>query len=322
MKVLVYGWYRQGNLGDDLFMEAFRKLFPTYDFVFTDHIEIDMLQDIEAVFFGGGSFLLDRPKITESALQELKRKKICYLGVGVESDIHPIHLDLMTRARIIATRSPEQLQKLQTFNTNVTIVPDLVYALQDQVRPVYRDGRSVLLIPNINVVPQRSEPHWKHVAWDYFKSEFTQFLDWLVENGYKLRTLSMCRAQEMDDDWAAAELIGYMDRRDRCYLEGDYALTLKGASEIIGENSIVITQRFHGIVLAEMTRTPYIAIHHHDKLKFSQPREGTFLSYYASSKDSFIGAFEKSLKMNFVNPLPIESTIFETFSEQVANSLK
>ena len=85
MKVLVYGWYHQGNIGDDLFMEAYHHLFPSLQLVFTETITSDKLQDVDAVFLGGGSFLLDAPRATDEALQLLKKKKIFYLGVGVES---------------------------------------------------------------------------------------------------------------------------------------------------------------------------------------------------------------------------------------------
>src|SRR5271163_1304539 len=129
MKVLVYGWYYQGNIGDDLFMESFRHLFPDFEFIFTENINSDKLKDVDAVFFGGGSFLLDRPLITEDALKILKSKKIFYLGVGVEVDIHPIHIELMSSALMIATRSKNQIDKLRLLNKNVSYIPDLIYSL-------------------------------------------------------------------------------------------------------------------------------------------------------------------------------------------------
>src|SRR5579864_6412775 len=112
-KVLVYGFYHQGNLGDDLFVEAFQHLFPNVDFNFTESIDVDKLRDVDAVFFGGGSFLLERPNITEAALEVLKKKKVFYLGVGVEADIHPVYMELMSRALLIATRSIDQVERLR-----------------------------------------------------------------------------------------------------------------------------------------------------------------------------------------------------------------
>lgn len=189
-KVLVYGWYHHGNIGDDLFTEAFSRLFINYQFVFTDSISLDKLTDIDAVFFGGGSFLSERPIIDSDAMDSLMlSKKIFYLGVGVESNIHHEHLQLMSRARMIATRSPEQADKLRLICPNVKVIPDLVYSLQNQIVQSNKEPRSVLVMPNISIVPNRSGPHWKFASWNYFKSEFSQFLDWLVENDYQITRL-------------------------------------------------------------------------------------------------------------------------------------
>jgi hypothetical protein len=174
---------------------------------------------------------------------------------------------------------------------------------------------------NISVVPNNSDPHWKHASWAYFKSEFGQFLDWLVEEGYRPQLFSMCRGLNLDDDWASAELVSAMSKRSRNRIVIESPEGIEEVTNLVARHELVITQRFHGIVLAEMTRTPYIAIHHHDKLKFSQPSEGSFLSYYNSSKLSYITAFDQAIRMNFSSVLPIESDIFKTLVEEVRSLL-
>lgn len=319
MKVLVYGWYYQGNVGDDLFIDAFKHLFPNIDFTFSDIITVELLENVDAVFFGGGSFLFGQPNIDDDALPILSSKKIFYLGVGVESIIHPIHEKLMASALLIATRSPEQVDRLKTINHNVKLIPDLVYSLQSQLSKPAKISKSVLIMTNIAVVPSHSDPHWKHASWDYFKSEFGQFLDWLLESGYKPQLFAMCRGLRLDDDWASAELVNAMDNRSNRRFLLEKPVGIKEISDLCARHEIIITQRFHGIVLSEMTRTPYMAIHHHDKLKSTQPSDGTFISYYNSSKNSFINAFEQTINMKFSDPMPIKSSIFEAFSKEVTN---
>lgn len=321
MKILVYGWYRQGNLGDDLFIETFEHLFPNLEFTFTELIDSDRLQDVDAVFFGGGSFLLDRPNVTPQALEVLKTKKIFYIGVGVESSIHSTHMELMSHALLIATRSIDQIERLKAFNPNVRFIPDLVYALQDKVILSQKINRSVLIMPNIMVVPQGSDPHWKHAAWAYFKSEFVQFLDWLVENEYHPHLFPMCRGIEVDDEWASSELIGHMEKRNQKYSYPILPVGIAATTAFVSRYETIVTQRFHGIVLSEMTRTPYVAIHHHDKLKLCQPNEGKFLSYYNSSKHSFISTFNQARMMNYGSILPIETNIFKALVDEVTSLL-
>jgi hypothetical protein len=129
----------------------------------------------------------------------------------------------------------------------------------------------------------------------------------------------MCHSDALDDTWAAVEMIAHMENRDSRYLDYQPCLSIEDITGMISQHEIVVTQRFHGIVLSEMIRIPYISIYHHDKLKLAQPGEGCFLSYYNSSKQSYIDAFVRTSKMNFVSSLPIESTIFETFAKEVAS---
>jgi polysaccharide pyruvyl transferase WcaK-like protein len=316
-RVLVYGWYYQGNIGDDFFIGAFRHLFPEISFVFTDHISVSYLQEVDAVFFGGGSFLYDAPNINNEALQLLKQKKIFYLGIGIEPNIHSIHLELMSQAQLIATRSSDQIDRIRILNKNSILIPDLVYSLQSQIVNSPKKNRSVLILPNSNVLPQLSDPHWKHAAWGYFKAEFAQFLDWLIEENYTVNFFQFCQAFKMHDQWAAYELLSLMNRRDNIFvLQEDYS-KIELASQLLSQYSIVITQRYHGIVLSEMTHTPYISLYHHDKLKPANSDNGKFISYYGLSKRNMINAFNLSLKIDFANSLPIESNTFKTFSEKV-----
>lgn len=320
MKVLVYGWYHQLNIGDELFVDAFRKLFPDFQFAFHEKVSAKNLEGVDAIFFGGGSFLLGKPEITEEALQIIKTKPIFYIGVGVESNIHPLHMELIALAKLVAIRSPDQVDRLKPINPNVIWVPDLVYALQDNIQLSDKSNRSVLVLPNISVVPNHLHPYWMHASWSHFKSEFAQFLDILVQEGYKLNFLSMCQGHQVNDDWAGGEIISHMARRGK-YLLDEQPVGIGRVTSVISQYSLIITQRFHGIVLAEMTRTPYIALHHHDKLKFTQPRNGSFLSYYNCSKQLLIDSFDQTIKMKFANALPIESDIYKTLVERVRSLL-
>jgi hypothetical protein len=70
-----------------------------------------------------------------------------------------------------------------------------------------------------------------------------------------------------------------------------------------------------------MVKVPYIALHHHDKLKFTYPRNGAFISYYNCSKQLLNDTFDHTIRMNFGDELPIESNIFRTLVEEVRGLL-
>jgi len=289
MNILVYGWYHSGNIGDDLFCEAFAKMFPAHKFYYTQVITIDNLTNIDAVFFGGGSFLDGEPRIKPDALNLLKAKKIFYLGIGTETHIHSIHQTLMADAKLIASRSP---------NSNYIFTPDLVYSLSENKKELPALPKSILVLPNIELVPKWNDPHWKYIAWEYFKTQFAQFLDEAVEDGYTLDFFSMCSNDTMNDNWAAIEMINKMKNRKSKYHLLNLKSNFENITQLLSQYSLIISQRFHGIVLSEILNKPYIAIHHHDKIKNCYPNRGNFIPYYEISKHKIVDNF---LKLNQFN---------------------
>lgn len=316
--VLVYGWYNQGNIGDELFKEAFSTLFPDYNLVFTSRIKPALLEDASAVFIGGGSFLYAPLNIAVGALELLKKKKIFYIGVGLETVIHPEHLELMAQAKLIATRSPDKLSFVQTINQNSIAIPDIVYSLKSRIQKKDIIPESVLVIPNISIVPQHTDPYWKHASWGYFKSEFAQFLDALVQEKKTIKFLAMCQNAKSDDHWASVEIINHMQNRAAGYLLDTNCDNIESITSIISQYEYVITQRFHGIVLSELLRVPYLSICHHDKLKFSSPGTGIFIPYYGLSKELLSNSLV-TVSHNFPKLLPIEDNIFEGLSKSVSS---
>lgn len=315
--ILVYGYYHKSNysnssnLGDNLFAEAFKNIFPNYSFTFTSSLNKDNINKADAIFFGGGSFCYDKININEEDFKLLKTKKIFYIGVGIEKYIHPMHIECMRLAKLVATRTEAEVSRLQTINSNSIFLPDIVYGLNNLVK-ISQPTKSVLILPNILVVPQNNSAGWMHSSWNYFKSEFSQFLDYLVDNKYDINFFSMCNSNILNDKNAATEIINCMSKRNE-YIINSSAETISELTELFSKYSVIITQRFHGIVLAEMAKTSYIAIHHHDKLKFAKPNNGAFLSYYGLYKQQLIDTFNSLNKISN----NIDDNLFKNLQIQV-----
>jgi polysaccharide pyruvyl transferase WcaK-like protein len=128
----------------------------------------------------------------------------------------------------------------------------------------------------------------------------------------------MCKNDSMSDAWAASELINMMQKRSISYQLPFLSDDMAGLTKALSQYEIIITQRFHGIILSEMMGTPYISLHHHDKLKFASPMNGISLPYYGIMKQNLLDSFNK-LKAS--QSLPIESDIFETLKREVENIL-
>lgn len=279
-KVLCYGFYPKisTNVGDELFKSAFKKLFPTFSFTFTDTLSHELINNHDAVFFGGGSFLYsDIRKSNDISI--IKSKPIFYIGVGVEKNIHPTHLELLKLAKAIFIRSPEELSNLKNININSYLIPDIVYALSENINVI--PTKNYLFIPNVYLVSNNSDPHWKHASWEYFKSEMSQFIS---ENDTDVFPMSESHINNLSDSCAAIELLNKIKYDKRKILT--HTQEFEEIRNIFSKYKVIITQRYHGIILAEMFGIPYIAIHHHDKLKNCQPANGQFISYYNFNKSA------------------------------------
>lgn len=318
-KIVVLGFYNKNNLGDELFKEAFKQIFPKYDFTFTDEITSSILEGVSSVFIGGGSLLDGAPKIKPDALEKLKEKNIFYIGVGSETNIHPIHQELMKIAKLIAIRNNHRLDIIKELNNNTIVIPDLVYALQSKSIKNKSVNKSILILPNALVVPSWEDPQWKHAAWNYFKSEFAQFLDSLIESNYKINFFSMCQNNKSNDNWAAIEIINHMKNKSDNLLLTVNCNNIYEITNLFSQYENIITQRFHGIVLAQMTQKPYLAIHHHDKLKHCQPSDGNFISYYGLSKSLLTEQLNCINQENYSKYLPIDSNMFVELKQTIIN---
>lgn len=319
MKALVFGFFNKDNLGDEFFKESYRCLFPYLDFEFVSKIEYKDLIGKAAVFFGGGSFLDGEPNITKELLDELKKKKIFYLGIGAETEIHPWHKFLIKNARLVAARSEISRQKLQILNSKTILCPDLVYSLQDKVRFKKKEEKTILYLPNAHTISKWNSPVWVHNSWEMFKSECSQAFEHFISLGYTIDVLPMCSNKRHKDESAAVEIENKMIKGSLCMLPY-YEYNFSELSELVSGYELVISQRFHGLVVADMTNSSSINIHHHDKLKHFSGVLNYNFEYYGTHKNGLISAIEEGLNRkskNDLNPLVINSNSFEQLKEEV-----
>lgn len=284
MRVLVYGWYGRGNVGDELMGQALRSMFEHrgIELSFVPSLVLADVMSADAVIVGGGSILNAAIIAEPEALRALLERKrpVFYLGVGTETAIDPTHAALLRVSRFTSPRS----SAWPDWVPNVYPVPDLVYSLgSTDVAP--EAGVSLLVVPNLEVVPRWTDPHWMHVAWERYKDEFAQFLDAVVDDGSRVSFLLMCKNPVMDDVWPAHELVARMKRRSTMFHMERASNEPIELLRSMGQHSLVITQRFHGIVLAQMAGVPCVAVGHHDKLRDVVPFNGTFVSYHGCTKD-------------------------------------
>lgn len=309
---IAYGWYGRGNAGDELMKLALKELFAprNIDLRFINNVDINALtfngSYVDGIIFGGGSILDGVPNISKDALSVLESCKIpvFYLGVGHETAVHEIHQRLLKIAKVVAFRDKD--------------IPDLVYSLQAPKNE--NVTRSVLVIPNVEVVPTTSSPHWAHVAWEQYKNEMAQVLDDLIDQKLKPEFLIMCQNSHMDDAWPATELFARMKRRswEKIIHRANDDMSV---CTLMSKFQIVITQRYHGIILAEIAGVRYISLDHHDKLKNVLPRRGVHIPYYGANKAILKNAIQDTLSLEPIIPYRVSHEIYDKLVDRVVASL-
>lgn len=320
LKVLIYGYYFKENIGDALFIQAFQYLFPDLNLTFVSFLNEENINNSDLIIFGGGSFLFAPPTSTiapKELINILKNKKICYIGVGVETDIHSMHQELMKSAKFVATRTVSGKEKLSAITaTEIIEMPDLVYALNHIVSKQEPIRNSLLILANAEILPKWNDPQWKSNSWNMAKTQLAEAFDELKLQGYHIQFAPMSSSANMNDKGAAIEIINSMNKRnfnDLINLPEDFG----DLADIVSHYETVITQRFHGAILADMCERGCVSLAHHDKLK--QPTMNSVtLSYYGLHKRAILEAI---LATKTLKRVQIKSHSFERVRERVYHLL-
>jgi polysaccharide pyruvyl transferase WcaK-like protein len=322
MEVLVFGFYKKedgfkGNLGDQVFIEAFKKILPNCNLTFTDHLTIEQLKDKTTIILGGGSFLGNKLPCSIETFIELQTKKIFYVGIGAETEIDPQHQILLQKAKLIITRSV-QYDNLLALNSNVMYCPDLMYVLANQISIAPKKLKSILILPNAYLISKWDAKAWSHNAWERFKTEFAQFLDALLMKDYQVDFFPMCQSREINDQYAAIEIIGKMKHPNVKLLETPIT-TFSELTKLFSTYETITSQRYHGLILADMINVPCLNIWHHDKLKHFHGHKTHNLSYYGIYKDLLIDEFDdlRFIHQNHSHSMAITTDIFKELREAI-----
>lgn len=325
-KLLVLGWYGKGNLGDELMAESLTSLFEgKAELRFVDFVKIEDLLQCAGLIVGGGSILDSDAMIDDFAMMNLHdgSTPIFFVGVGAETGIHHSFYPLVKMSKVFAYRdSSDAVRDLSRVHDSPVRVPDLAYAfLPNPTDAVVRAGArstKVKIIPNYEVVPKWDSAHWKHAAWSFFKSEFSQFLDELPASS-DVSFSCMCVNEKATDFGPAYELAGASKKFGNSHVSH-----MIRHSGLLGMSRVIITQRFHGAILAEITGVPYVMIGHHDKMKTLALKNGIFVPYYGVTKRALSEAFKAAHAMDHVpsDSFAAARTAYEGVVDSIMNSLR
>lgn len=255
VKVLVYGWYGHGNLGDEAFKDSFRQLWSDFTFDFQNKIPRD-LTPYQAIMIGGGSFLDQAIPGMDRVLDS--KIPIAFIGVGIEGKINPLNLEVLTHARIVVTRND--------FPT-ATRAQDLVFAQKFEPSPD-TESKSILFLANNYFIRSRG-PDWQVLGSQWFVQEMAQALDGLLGTSQYSNVIfyPMCVDFKSEDRIACAMMIDKMESQNRIKWMVPEKPQVDELLGLIGKSKLVISMRLHGAIFSTLLHKPFILVSGHDKME-------------------------------------------------------
>lgn len=290
-KIAVIGWYNHGNVGDEAFKKAFQALFPQFDFDFQAHVPGNVNDVYDAVWVGAGSFLDEQV----GGLEDVKLPT-AFLGIGMGHAPGDRLLSVMAKAKALVVRDQLTFKNLISVGLSPEVAPDLAFANPVLANPTPPEGKKAVVLLNDFFCPKMGGTSWQKSAWDWFLHEFARTCEGLIYDGYELDFVPMCIGG-IDDRRPAGMVQGYLP--EQLFEKTKWMTTAPGTNvpheqcvhNAIAEASLVITQRFHGMVYSAQMGKPFIAIAGHDKIKglAGDLKWGGVVDYYGFSRTMFRG---------------------------------
>jgi len=292
MKVLVYGWYGNSNLGDEAFKDAFIHLFPQFEFTFKNHIPKNV-NDYDAVWFGGGSFL-DGPFVNPSGVEITK--PIAFIGVGLPSKpegIPAYNQKLLRQAQLVLLRDSQSTRVAEAMGVKATTIPDLAFATPN-LHPKNTQSKRITVFCNDIFTPRTNAPEYKVLSYYWFVSEFSEACNLIIKQGYTIDFVPM-GVGDIDDRRFAAIIHSRIEKKSKANWHLT-PFTHSDFEKIISESELVISQRFHGVVFSIKYGVPFVCISAADKFHtlMSDMGAGSYLDYYGFTKPRFFDAMSKN----------------------------
>jgi polysaccharide pyruvyl transferase WcaK-like protein len=280
IKIAVYGYYGNNNIGDETFKICFRNLWPEIDFSLIKEIPQNINEAFHGIIFGAGD-LLDQ-SIKNSNIIKIP---IYLIGIGY-NNIHETNKHLLQTANVIITRN----------QSPYLVASDICFSLPGETESKNGDSKIVSVFTNDFLTPRRNAQDWIKDSYNWYLTEFSSILDDLSKKGYTVRMIPMCCNPHVDDRKLAGTLISRMECRSSVQWILDPIKNYNQLKDLISESHSIISQRLHGGIFSYIAGVPCIMINHHDKMhQFSKSIElESSLNYYGFNKEIFFQHFDKT----------------------------
>lgn len=299
MKVLVYGWYNKGNVGDESYKLSFPRLFPGCDFTFTSHLDNSLLDGKDCLVLGGGN-ILDKKYV--SAISKAVRDS------GWDKPIHAFSVgygDLgMTKEDInmfssIRVRDEKAVSRIASRGySSVEYCPDAAFCMEPDIengRRLWKEyyerqglelyDKKVVVVFNAHLMISHNDVLLRDgLRFFQFAYDWTQIID---HTSASFMFIPFGTHFPWDDRvpnaWIASKCKWH---RKNCMVYDPPSI--QETLDLIASSDALVTQRFHSTIFATLGCVPFVDIFHHDKnLSFLQENglEGWGVPYWDFTRE-------------------------------------
>jgi hypothetical protein len=224
MIIVVYGYYDHYNLGDELFKEAFLKLFPNNKFTFTNKLH-QFYPNADLVIVGGGD--LYNEYFLKPLSKTIEQYVVPVIGFGLGFPSYELNKKYLWMFDSVVTRVRDMrvlnLLNYSLFSDSILSMPDIVFSLNKF---------------------SKNTPNKKHIL--------------LIPSSDRINTYEVNNViNDLNKLYGSSSANIYDLKKDN-HLVGKHINTLYKAIVEIDNSSVVVTYKFHGLVISVMRNRLFV----------------------------------------------------------------
>jgi polysaccharide pyruvyl transferase WcaK-like protein len=249
MKILILGYYNCNNLGDDMFVTAYRQLLNNHQLTFSNICEIDncVLQNYEIVIVGSGDLFNDyfATKYNDKLSSYNGYKLALGVGTSYEECLNRDYINYFDDIYIRNTRDLKYLNR-KIGSLNVGYIPDLLFSLQLDINKK-SDANTIGFFLVGSMLKNKT-----------LLFNICTFINYLILSKYNIELISMCYDIADNDLLINMEIYNMFQSTGQIKLHN--RLNEQAFLNVFNHLDFAFCVRFHSHVFCTRYAIPFISL--------------------------------------------------------------
>jgi hypothetical protein len=304
-RILVCNSAGYGNVGDDSYNWLLKKFFCNYDIQFVPDTQIllsdgkikniihfksdnDVLWEFDYLVIGGGGLLRNVDNIQKTSMffyQKLCVKRSipyyiisvgfqdCSISTSLSKHLTEIYKDLLCHSQYTSVRSIHDYHFINThFNISCKYYPDMIYAVSKYI-PYKNVDRNIIMVILSDTWITLTDFIVDYIRESCTPSDQLIFIDFGGIQDGKTSCINTKRTWKLFPDSQIYHGIKLEWNYDHDHITNDAAqerlLSLPQVYDLLYHTRILITSRYHGLVLGKVFQVPVVETFGYSNYKFT-----------------------------------------------------